>query len=141
MAELICISTKMFRMNLGSDFRILLSNIATSVLVKIPLHQTIKVTVNVDVKNTGSVDGDEVVQIYVKTPDSPASLERPIKRLRGFKRVTILQVRQKTVSIDIDCADLCSGISLIKISCSIRVNMCLRLAHLQKTSGVRLRPL
>jgi beta-glucosidase len=54
-----------------------------------------KITVNVDVKNTGSVDGDEVVQIYVKTPDSPASLERPIKRLRGFKRVTIPQVRQK----------------------------------------------
>jgi len=45
-----------------------------------------KLTVSVDVKNTGSVDGDEVIQIYVKTPDSPASLERPIKRLKGFKR-------------------------------------------------------
>jgi len=65
-----------------------------------------KVTVNVDVKNTGSVDGDEVVQIYVKTPDSPASLERPIKRLKGFKRVTIPAGQTKTVSIDIDCADL-----------------------------------
>jgi beta-glucosidase len=65
-----------------------------------------KVTVTVDVKNTGSVDGDEVVQVYVKTPDSPASLERPIKRLRGFKRVTIPQGQSKTISIDIDCADL-----------------------------------
>jgi beta-glucosidase len=65
-----------------------------------------KVTVTADVKNTGSVDGDEVVQIYVKTPDSPASLERPIKRLRGFKRVTIPAGQTKTVSIDIDCADL-----------------------------------
>ena len=65
-----------------------------------------KVTVKVDVKNTGSVDGDEVVQIYVKTPDSPASLERPIKRLKGFKRVTIPTGQTKTVSIDIDCADL-----------------------------------
>jgi beta-glucosidase len=65
-----------------------------------------KVTVKVDVKNTGGVDGDEVVQIYVKTPDSPASLERPIKRLKGFKRVTIPQGQTKTVSIDIDCADL-----------------------------------
>ncbi len=65
-----------------------------------------KVTVNVDVKNTGSVDGDEVVQIYVRTPDSPASLERPIKRLKGFKRVTIPQGQTKTVSINIDCADL-----------------------------------
>ena len=65
-----------------------------------------KVEVKVDVKNTGSVDGDEVVQIYLKTPDSPASLERPIKRLKGFKRVTIPQGQTKTVSIDIDCADL-----------------------------------
>ena len=65
-----------------------------------------KVTLTTDVKNTGSVDGDEVVQIYVKTPDSPASLERPIKRLKGFKRVTIPAGQTKTVSIDIDCADL-----------------------------------
>ncbi len=65
-----------------------------------------RITVNVDVKNTGDVDGDEVVQVYVKTPDSPASLERPIKRLKGFKRVTIPKGQTKTVSIDIDCADL-----------------------------------
>ena len=65
-----------------------------------------KITVSVDVKNTGSVDGDEVVQVYIKTPDSPASLERPIKRLKGFQRVTIAAGQTKTVSIDIDCADL-----------------------------------
>ncbi len=65
-----------------------------------------KITVNVDVKNTGAVDGDEVVQIYVKTPDSPASMERPIKRLKGFKRVTIPVGQIKTVSIDINCEDL-----------------------------------
>lgn len=65
-----------------------------------------KVTVSVDVKNTGAVDGDEIVQIYVKTPESPASLQRPIKRLKGFQRVTIPKGQTKTVSIDIDCADL-----------------------------------
>ncbi len=65
-----------------------------------------KITISVDVKNTGEVDGDEVVQVYVKTPDSPASLERPIKRLRGFKRVTIPRGQTKTVQMDIDCADL-----------------------------------
>lgn len=65
-----------------------------------------KVTVNVDVKNIGDVDGDEVVQVYVKTPDSPASLQRPIKRLKGFKRVTIPVGQTKTVSIEIDCSDL-----------------------------------
>jgi beta-glucosidase-like glycosyl hydrolase len=65
-----------------------------------------KITIQADVKNTGEVDGDEIVQVYVKTPDSPASLERPIKRLKGFKRVTIPTGQIKTVSIDIDCADL-----------------------------------
>ena len=73
---------------------------------KSTISPTDKVTVKVDVKNSGSADGDEVVQIYVKTPDSPASLQRPIKRLRGFKRLTIPQGQTKTVSIDIDCADL-----------------------------------
>jgi len=65
-----------------------------------------KITVSVDVKNTGVVDGDEVVQVYVKTPDSPAALQRPIKRLKGFKRVTIPAGQIKTVDIDIDCKDL-----------------------------------
>lgn len=65
-----------------------------------------KITVSMDVKNTGSVDGDEVVQIYLRTPDSPATLQRPIKRLKGFQRVTIPAGQTKTVSIDIDCSDL-----------------------------------
>ncbi len=65
-----------------------------------------KITVSVDVKNTGGMDGDEIVEVYVKTPDSPASLERPIKRLKGFRRVTIAAGQTERVSIDIDCADL-----------------------------------
>jgi beta-glucosidase len=65
-----------------------------------------RVTVRVDVQNTGDVDGDEVVQVYVRTPESPASLERPLKRLKGFKRVSIPAGQLKTVSIDIDCEDL-----------------------------------
>ena len=59
-----------------------------------------------DVKNTGDFDGDEVVQIYMRTPDSPASLERPIKRLKGFQRVTIPKGQIKTVRVDINCSDL-----------------------------------
>ncbi|MBN2863590.1 MAG: glycoside hydrolase family 3 C-terminal domain-containing protein [Bacteroidales bacterium] len=65
-----------------------------------------RITVSVDVKNTGEVDGDEVVQVYMRTPDSPASLERPVKRLKGFKRVTIAAGQTKTVCMDIDCSDL-----------------------------------
>jgi len=65
-----------------------------------------KITVSVDVKNTGKTEGDEVIQVYMKTPDSPASLQRPIKRLKGFKRVTLPAGQTKTVDIDINCADL-----------------------------------
>ena len=65
-----------------------------------------RITISVNVKNTGDYDGDEVVQIYMTTPDSPASLQRPIKRLKGFKRVTIPRGQTRLVEIDIDCADL-----------------------------------
>ena len=67
---------------------------------------TDKIKISLDVKNTGQADGDEVVQIYVRTPDSQTSLQRPIKRLKGFKRVTIPKGQIKTVSIEIDCEDL-----------------------------------
>ena len=65
-----------------------------------------KVTLSVDVTNTGGFSADEVVQVYVSTPDSPASLERPAKRLKGFQRVTIPRGQTRTVSIDINCSDL-----------------------------------
>lgn len=65
-----------------------------------------KISISVDVKNTGRYDGDEVVQIYMTTPESPASLQRPFKRLKGFQRVTLPVGQTKTVCIDIDCADL-----------------------------------
>lgn len=65
-----------------------------------------KITISVDITNTGSREGDEIVQIYMKTPDSPAALQRPIKRLKGFQRVTIPAGQTKTVKIDIDCSDL-----------------------------------
>jgi len=65
-----------------------------------------KFTVSVDVKNTGSREGDEVVQVYMTTPENPASLQRPVKRLKGFQRVTLPAGQTKTVTIDINAADL-----------------------------------
>ncbi|MDR1004547.1 MAG: glycoside hydrolase family 3 C-terminal domain-containing protein, partial [Prevotellaceae bacterium] len=65
-----------------------------------------QLTVSVDVTNTGQRDGDEVVQLYVSTPDAPRDLQRPIKRLKGFERVTIPAGQTRTVCIPVDCADL-----------------------------------
>src|SRR5690554_2092849 len=65
-----------------------------------------QLTIQVDVTNSGSMDADEIVQVYVRTPDSPAALQRPIKRLKGFQRVSIPAGQTKTVSINIDARDL-----------------------------------
>jgi beta-glucosidase len=45
------------------------------------------VTVSVDVRNTGAVEGDEVVQLYVR--DVISSITRPVKELKAFRRVTL----------------------------------------------------
>ena len=65
-----------------------------------------QLTVSMDVTNSGPIDADEIVQVYVKTPDSPTALQRPIKRLKGFQRVSIPAGQTKTVSINIDARDL-----------------------------------
>lgn len=66
---------------------------------------TDRITVTTDVTNSGEMDGDEIVQVYLITPDAEKN-GRPIKRLKGFKRVTIPAGQTKTVAVDIDCADL-----------------------------------
>ena len=44
-----------------------------------------KITVSVRVANTGSLDGDEIVQLY--THDPAARIARPVKELKGFRRI------------------------------------------------------
>jgi beta-glucosidase len=56
-----------------------------------------EVTVSVVVKNTSSRPGDEVVQLYVAHENS--RVERPIKELRGFQRITVQPGETKTVQI------------------------------------------
>ncbi|MDQ1728602.1 MAG: beta-glucosidase [Pyrinomonadaceae bacterium] len=46
-----------------------------------------RLTVSVDVENTGKRAGDEVVQLYLR--DTVASVARPVKELKGFRRVTL----------------------------------------------------
>ncbi len=46
-----------------------------------------KVTVTLEVKNTGTVDGETVVQLYIR--DLVASVTRPVKELKGFTKVAL----------------------------------------------------
>jgi regulation of enolase protein 1 (concanavalin A-like superfamily) len=64
------------------------------------------INVRVDVTNTGSRDGNEIVEMYVNTPHADPSLQRPIKRLEGFQKLFLSAGQTKTVSLPIKIADL-----------------------------------
>jgi beta-glucosidase len=58
------------------------------------------VKVSVDVRNTGTIRGDEVVQLYVR--DVASSVTRPLKELKGFRRVTLDAGASTTVEFTLD---------------------------------------
>lgn len=57
------------------------------------------VTVSVDVANTGEVAGDEVVQLYIH--QKWGSDSRPMRELKGFKRITLQPGETKTVTFQL----------------------------------------
>jgi len=61
-------------------------------------------TVSVDVENTSKIKGDEVVQLYIH--DILASVSRPLKELKGFKRITLEAGAKKTVSFKLTKEEL-----------------------------------
>jgi len=68
------------------------------------LKKTGDLTVSVDVKNTGSRKGDEVVQLYVAHLNS--KVERARQELKGFQRIAILPNETKTVTLRVKAEDL-----------------------------------
>lgn len=58
------------------------------------------VTASVQVTNTGNREGATVIQLYLQ--DVTASMSRPVKMLRGFKKVTLKPGETQTVSFPID---------------------------------------
>jgi beta-glucosidase len=61
------------------------------------------VQASVTVANTGRRRGDEVVQLYLHDP--VASISQPVRRLRGFERVTLDPGRSRTVTFTLDKSD------------------------------------
>ena len=55
--------------------------------------------VHFSITNTGSMDGEEVVQLYIK--DILSSVARPVLELKGFQRVTLKAGETKEVSFKI----------------------------------------
>src|SRR5882724_10809465 len=64
---------------------------------RIPLNG--RLSVSVDVENTGKRAGDEVVQLYIR--DVAASVTRPVKELKGFQRVTLQPGEKKRVEFSL----------------------------------------
>ncbi|OHW99425.1 beta-glucosidase [Colletotrichum incanum] len=60
-----------------------------------------KIAVDVTVKNTGKVQGAEVVQVYV-APKQKAKINRPLKELKGFAKVSLAPGESKNVTVDIE---------------------------------------
>jgi beta-glucosidase len=63
-----------------------------------------EITVSVDITNTGSRDGDEVVEFYVRHLGS--RVERPARELKGFGRVNIPRGKTRTVSVPLKAESL-----------------------------------
>lgn len=61
-------------------------------------------TASVTVTNSGARDGEEVVQLYVR--DLVGSVTRPVKELKGFRKIPLKKGESKTVSFTLTDADL-----------------------------------
>lgn len=58
------------------------------------------ITFSIHIKNVGEVKGAEVVQLYIS--DKKSSVDRPIKELKGFKKICLNPDESKTVTITVD---------------------------------------
>ena len=75
---------------------------ATADKAEMTADQTLKVSV--DVTNTGSADGAEIVQLYIN--DVKSSIDRPVKELKNFEKVYLKAGETKTVTFEVDAQDL-----------------------------------
>jgi beta-glucosidase len=73
-------------------------------LSKTQLQGNEKLTASITLTNSGKFAGEEVVQLYIQDP--VASISRPVKELKNFKKVLLQPGEKKEVSIDISTKDL-----------------------------------
>jgi beta-glucosidase len=69
------------------------------ILEKKAMKSTDRLSFSVEIENTGSVDGKEIVQVYVN--DVESSLERPPKELRNFAKVSLKAGEKKKVNFEL----------------------------------------
>jgi len=62
------------------------------------------ITASITLKNTGTVAGKEVVQLYIR--DLVGSSTRPVKELKGFQKISLNPGEHKTINFSISAEDL-----------------------------------
>ncbi|HET7615837.1 MAG TPA: glycoside hydrolase family 3 N-terminal domain-containing protein [Bacillales bacterium] len=62
------------------------------------------ISVSVEIANTGDVAGEEIVQLYIG--DVAASLTRPVKELKGFKKIALKPGESRRVEFTVSCEQL-----------------------------------
>ncbi len=67
-----------------------------------------KITLDVKVKNTGSLKGKEVVQAYVTSPYTNNGIEKSYKSLIAFEKVEVESNNEATVTLSFDAEDMAS---------------------------------
>ncbi len=73
--------------------------------VDIKKGEQLKVYVSVDIKNTGDMDGEEVVQLYISAPAS--NVARPVRELKGFEKVFLKVGERSTVKFELNNRTFC----------------------------------
>jgi len=73
-------------------------------LSKLQLKGDETLTASITVANTGKVAGEEVVQLYIQDP--VASISRPVKELKNFRKVMLQPGEKKDINIEITTNDL-----------------------------------
>ncbi len=63
-----------------------------------------KITVSLNVKNKGDFDGDEIIQLYIGSNNT--SIDRPVKLLKGFRRVTVRKGETVATEVSADVKDI-----------------------------------
>ncbi len=72
--------------------------------LKIDTNDQKNIKVSATIKNTGKTRGEEVVQLYIR--DRVASVVRPIKELKGFKKIELEPGESKTISFNLTDKEL-----------------------------------
>jgi len=75
--------------------------------MKVARDQEGGLSVSVDIRNTGSMDSDEVPQVYLGTPsDIPAGVQFPVRALAAFDRIHLAAGESRTVTLHVPARQL-----------------------------------